>query len=158
MERYISIDVGGTNTKYSLVDSCGNFFDKHEVKSGTTSDEQVGVLVDVINSYKRKENIKGVAICMPGFVDPKGIVIRVNAIKGFTHYPLKERLEALTGVNVEIENDANCVALAEKFKGNAIHFDDFVALTLGTGIGAGIFMNGKNFCGDILLCLVKLGL
>ncbi|AHH03852.1 Glucokinase [Borrelia nietonii YOR] len=143
MERYVSIDVGGTNTKYSLADSGGNFLDKHEVKSGTTPDEQVGILVDIINSYKREEDVKGVAICMPGFVDPKGIVIRVNAIKGFTNYPLKEKLETLTGINVEIENDANCVALAEKFKGNAIHSNNFIALTLGTGIGAGIFMNGK---------------
>ncbi|APR65247.1 ROK family protein [Borrelia anserina] len=143
MERYIAIDVGGTNTKYSLADSGGNFLDRHEVKSGTTHDEQVGILVDIINFYKRDGNIKGVAICMPGFVDPRGIVIRVNAIKGFNNYPLKEKLETLTEVNVEIENDANCVALAEKFKGNAIHSNDFIALTLGTGIGAGIFMNGK---------------
>ncbi|WP_024653222.1 ROK family protein [Borrelia persica] len=143
MERYVSIDVGGTNTKYSLVDSDGNFLDKCEVKSGVNSDDQVKILVDVINSYKKEEDVKGVAICVPGFVDPKGIVIRVNAIKGFVNYPLKEKLENLTGVNVEIENDANCVALAEKFRGNAIHSNDFIALTLGTGIGAGIFLNGQ---------------
>ncbi|AYE36675.1 ROK family protein [Borrelia turcica IST7] len=143
MERYLAIDVGGTSTKYSLADSGGNFLDKHEVESGTTPDEQVGILVNIINAYKKDENIKGAAICMPGFVDPKGIVIRVNAIKGFINYPLKEKLKALTGVNVELENDANCVALAEKYKGNAIYSNDFIALTLGTGIGAGIFMNGK---------------
>ena len=143
MERYLAIDVGGTSTKYSLADRGGNFLDKHEVKSGTTPDEQVDILVNIINSYKKDEDIKGAAICMPGFVDPKGIVIRVNAIKGFINYPLKEKLEALTGVNVEVENDANCVALAEKFKGNAIYSNDFIALTLGTGIGAGIFMDGK---------------
>ncbi|WP_445436201.1 ROK family protein [Candidatus Borreliella tachyglossi] len=143
MVRYVAIDVGGTSTKYSLSDGGGNFLDRNEVKSGTTPDEQVEILVDIINSYKKEENIGGVAICMPGFVDPEGIVIRVNAIKGFVNYPLKERLETLTGVNIEIENDANCVALAEKFKGNAIYSNDFIALTLGTGIGAGIFMNGK---------------
>ncbi|WP_024655078.1 ROK family protein [Borrelia hispanica] len=143
MKHYIAIDVGGTNTKYSLADGGGNFFDKCEVKSGATADEQVDILVDIINYYKREDNVEGVAICIPGFVDPRGLVIRVNAIKGFTNYPLKERLENLTGVNVEIENDANCVALAEKFKGNAIHSNDFIALTLGTGIGAGIFLNGK---------------
>ncbi|QMU99571.1 ROK family protein [Borrelia sp. A-FGy1] len=143
MGCYAVIDVGGTSTKYSLADSGGNFLDKQEVRSGTTPDEQVDILVNIINFYKREENVKGVAICMPGFVDPKGIVIRVNAIKGFVNYPLKENLEALTGINVEIENDANCVALAEKFKGNAIYSNDFIALTLGTGIGAGIFMNGK---------------
>ncbi|BCR22239.1 ROK family protein [Borrelia sp. HM] len=143
MERYVSIDVGGTNTKYSLADSDGNLLDKHEVKSGATLDEQICILVNIINSYKIKENVNGVAICMPGFVDPKGIVIRVNAIKGFINYPLKKKLEVLTGVNVEIENDANCVALAEKFKGNAVNSNNFVALTLGTGIGAGLFMDGK---------------
>ncbi|ACH93765.1 xylose operon regulatory protein [Borrelia duttonii Ly] len=143
MKYYIAIDVGGTNTKYSLADGDGNFLDKFEVKSGATADDQVDILVDIINYYKREYNVEGVAICIPGFVDPRGIVIRVNAIEGFTNYPLKERLENLTGVNVEIENDANCVALAEKFKGNAVHSNDFIALTLGTGIGAGIFLNGK---------------
>ncbi|AFI31628.1 ROK family protein [Borrelia crocidurae] len=143
MKYYIAIDVGGTNTKYSLADGDGNFLDKFEVKSGATADDQVDILVDIINSYKREYNVEGVAICIPGFVDPRGLVIRVNAIEGFTNYPLKERLENLTGVNVEIENDANCVALAEKFKGNAVHSNDFIALTLGTGIGAGIFLNGK---------------
>ncbi|UPA16675.1 ROK family protein [Borrelia coriaceae] len=143
MGHYVSIDVGGTNTKYSFADSGGNLLDKHEVKSGVTVDEQVSILVDIIDSYKKEGDIKGVAISMPGFVDPKGIVIRVNAIKGFVNFPLKEKLETLTGINVEIENDANCVALAEKFKGHAIDANDFVALTLGTGIGAGIFMNGR---------------
>ena len=143
MEHYVAIDVGGTSTKYSLADSGGNFLDKHEINSGITPDEQVDILVNIINFYKKEANIKGVAICMPGFVDPKGVVIRVNAIKGFINYPLKEKLEALAGVNVEIENDANCVALAEKFKGNAVYSNDFVALTLGTGIGAGLFVNGK---------------
>ncbi|WP_025401006.1 ROK family protein [Borrelia crocidurae] len=143
MKYYIAIDVGGTNTKYSLADGDGNFLDKFEVKSGATADDQVDILVDIINYYKREYNVEGVAICIPGFVDPRGLVIRVNAIEGFTNYPLKERLENLTGVNVEIENDANCVALAEKFKGNAVYSNDFIALTLGTGIGAGIFLNGK---------------
>ncbi|WP_038366687.1 ROK family protein [Borrelia duttonii] len=143
MKYYIAIDVGGTNTKYSLANGDGNFLDKFEVKSGATADDQVDILVDIINYYKREYNVEGVAICIPGFVDPRGLVIRVNAIEGFTNYPLKERLENLTGVNVEIENDANCVALAEKFKGNAVHSNDFIALTLGTGIGAGIFLNGK---------------
>ncbi|UER67972.1 ROK family protein [Borrelia sp. BU AG58] len=143
MEYYVAIDVGGTSTKYSLADSSGNLLDKHEIGSGVTPDEQVDILVNVINFYKKEKNVKGVAVCMPGFVDPRGIVIRVNAIRGFINYPLKEKLEALTGVNVEIENDANCVALAEKFRGNAIHSNDFIALTLGTGIGAGIFVNGK---------------
>lgn len=91
MKYYIAIDVGGTNTKYSLADGDGNFLDKFEVKSGATADDQVDILVDIINYYKREYNVEGVAICIPGFVDPRGIVIRVNAIEGFTNYPLKER-------------------------------------------------------------------
>lgn len=113
MKHYLAIDIGGTNTKYSLADSSGVFFDKNEISTGTTSDELVNTLVNLINAYKESSNIAGVAICIPGFVDLKGNVIRVNAISGFVNYPLKERLESLTGVSTEIENDANCVALAE---------------------------------------------
>ncbi len=148
MKHYLAIDIGGTNTKYSLADSSGVFFDKNEISTGTTSDELVNTLVNLINAYKESSNIAGVAICIPGFVDLKGNVIRVNAISGFVNYPLKERLESLTGVSTEIENDANCVALAEKFKGNAIDSNDFIAITLGTGIGAGIFTNGKLLRGS----------
>ncbi len=148
MKRYLAIDIGGTSTKYSLADSSGVFLDKNEISTGATSDEQLNILVNLIDSYKKSNDIAGVAICIPGFVDLKGNVIRVNAISGFVNYPLKEKLEFLTGVNIEIENDANCVALAEKFKGNAIDSNDFIAITLGTGIGAGIFTNGKLLRGN----------
>ncbi|MCD2391295.1 ROK family protein, partial [Borreliella burgdorferi] len=148
MKHYLAIDIGGTSTKYSLSDSSGVFFDKNEISTGATSDEQVNILVNIINSYKELSDIAGVAICIPGFVDLKGNVLRVNAISGFVNYPLKERLESLTGVSTEIENDANCVALAEKFKGNAIDSNNFIAITLGTGIGAGIFANGKLLRGN----------
>ncbi|AEL18993.1 ROK family protein [Borreliella bissettiae DN127] len=148
MKRYLAIDIGGTSTKYSLADSSGVFFDKNEISTGATSDEQVNILINLINSYKESNDIAGVAICIPGFVDLKGNVLRVNAIPGFVNYPLKERLESLTGISTEIENDANCVALAEKFKGNAINSNDFIAMTLGTGIGAGIFANGKLLRGS----------
>lgn len=148
MKRYLAIDIGGTSTKYSLADSSGVFLDKNEISTGATSDEQLNILVNLIDSYKKSNDIAGVAICIPGFVDLKGNVIRVNAISGFVNYPLKEKLEFLTGVNIEIENDANCVALAEKFKDNAIDSNDFIAITLGTGIGAGIFTNGKLLRGN----------
>lgn len=93
MKRYLAIDIGGTSTKYSLADSSGVFLDKNEISTGATSDEQLNILVNLIDSYKKSNDIAGVAICIPGFVDLKGNVIRVNAISGFVNYPLKEKLE-----------------------------------------------------------------
>ena len=90
---------------------------------------------------------------MPGFINNKeGIPVACSYLRFIENYKLKDELAYRTNLEVRIENDANCVALAEKFNGNATECEDFICITIGTGIGGGIYLNnnlirGKQFKG-----------
>ena len=66
-----------------------------------------------------------------------------GAIRRFDQFEMKGWLEAKTGLPVTVENDANCVLLAERWQGKAKDIDNFLVLTIGTGIGGAIFCNGR---------------
>lgn len=145
MKNVIAIDIGGTFIKYGLVDELGNVLDtgkKETDKSGV--EKFINELVEIIDLYKSNENVVGVSISMPGFIDnKKGIPVVCSALKFIENYRLRDEIIKLTGLPVTVENDANCVALSEKFNGNAVECDDFICITIGTGIGGGIYLNGS---------------
>ena len=81
---------------------------------------------------------------MPGVIDVKrGHMITGGALYDLYDFPFKEELEKYVGIPVELENDVNCVALAEKWQGNAKECENFVCLTVGTGVGGAIYIDGK---------------
>lgn len=145
MRRYIGIDVGGTKVKHGVVLEDGSIVKKGMYDTRVQSlDDFLGDIIDVVNCYREEEEISGVAISMPGFIDNKrGIPLVCYTVKPTEGVNLKELLEEKLGIRVEVENDANCVALAEKFNGNAKECSDFICLTIGTGIGGGIYLNDK---------------
>ena len=94
--------------------------------------------------YSINNDVRGVAISLPGFINPNtGYSVHGGAITALINQNLKSLLEARVSLQVEVENDGNCVALAEKTSGNAQNCSDFICITIGTGIGGGIFVNGK---------------
>ncbi|MFP3749624.1 ROK family protein [Bacillus altitudinis] len=97
-----------------------------------------------MKEYQRTWNIKGIAMSLPGFVDSQtGYTEFAGAIIALNGQNVKTLLEEKTSLRVEVENDANCAALAEKFSGHAKECDSFICMTLGTGVGGGIFAGGE---------------
>ncbi|MGY4690967.1 ROK family protein [Salibacterium sp. K-3] len=149
MKQYIVFDFGGTTTKHGVVKEDGIFLEKSSYK---TNIEEFLIfksdLFSVINVYLRKYAIDGIAISMPGFIDTEtGYSEFAGAIKELNGKNLKTMMEEHFPIKVEIENDGNCAALAEKFNGNAVDCKSFICFTVGTGIGGGIFLNGSIWHG-----------
>lgn len=145
MKKYISFDVGGTKVKHGIVLEDGSILTKG---SYSTNREDLEVflveMVKTITQYQEEHEVEGVAISLPGFINPStGFAERAGAVISLDGKNLKELLEAIIPLRVEIENDGNCSALAEKWNGNAVGCEDFICYTIGTGIGGGIVVNGK---------------
>lgn len=132
--------------KYSLSDAAGNLAAPAAFSSGEASGKSI------LNGMKeiaaRYPNVRGIAVSAPGFVDPDtGYLSNGGAITAFHGFQLKEYIEAFSGIPASVENDVNCAALAEKWKGNAMHDRDFLCMTIGTGIGGALFLNGELYRG-----------
>ena len=151
MGRYLGIDVGGTEIKYGIFDENGNEFIEESGSAKSVRDD-LDKIIDILSRMiKSAKEIDGVGISIPGGVDNEnGVIIEGGAIPVLAGVDLIGILNEKTGFNVAIENDANCVVLAEKWIGNGKDCSSFVCMTIGTGIGGGMFINnkihvGKNF-------------
>ncbi|HDI02619.1 MAG TPA: ROK family protein [Candidatus Aenigmarchaeota archaeon] len=140
----IAVVVGGTNTACALFKE-NKIVKKTERRTEVASEEKlIEFIVKLIEEMKGERKIKKIGIGIPGPLDwKKGIVLNPPNIP-VRNFPLKRFLEKKFGVKVTIENDANCSALGiVKKKG----VKDFVLLTLGTGVGGAIVVNGKLYRG-----------
>ena len=141
MKKYLCVDVGGTAIKMGILDEAGTNYETKKVKVPPTIEEMYQVIVD---AFFHEDNLEGVALSMPGAVDSeKGIIGGSSAID-YIHGPhIKEDLESRLHVRVEMENDANCAALAEVWKGAASDVDDCCFIVSGTGIGGAVVKNRR---------------
>lgn len=156
MAKYIyGIDLGGTTVKMGLFDAAGEMLDKWEI---VTRKEEEGkyILPDIADSIKEKnqekqiavEDILGIGMGVPGPVNEDGVVLKCANL-GWGIFSVAEELAKLTGVpKVKIGNDANVAALGEQWRGGGRGFDSIVMVTLGTGVGGGIVLNGKILTGS----------
>lgn len=151
MGRYLGIDIGWTEIKYGIFDENGNEFIEESGSAKSVRDD-LDKIIDILSRIiKSAKEIDGVGISIPGGVDNEnGVIIEGGAIPVLAGVDLIGILNEKTGFNVAIENDANCVVLAEKWIGNGKDCSSFVCMTIGTGIGGGMFINnkihvGKNF-------------
>lgn len=151
---YIGIDVGGMSIKGGICTKDGKVLHKTTVKT-RVYDEKVSISEDIIATITNLlaisnltvKNIKGIGIGQPGSVDSKlGIIRYSNNIK-LTNIPLVAEVKKAFDVPVFLNNDANCAALGEYKFGSGKGFNDVVFVTLGTGVGSGIIINGKLFEG-----------
>lgn len=150
MGRYcFGVDLGGTTAKIGLFETSGNLIKKYEIP---TRKEENGkyILSDIASSLKDtisqmnidKKDIDGIGIGVPGPVIAQQTVNRcANLGWGVTN--VAQELEALTQLPVKVGNDANVAALGEYWKGEAAGCESMVMITLGTGVGGGIIINGK---------------
>ena len=154
MKEYcFGIDVGGTTVKCGLFSVKGDILDKWEIPT-RTENNGVNILPDVAAAIDAKiqekgiarDTIAGVGVGIPGPVNEDGAVIcAVNLHWGYVE--LEKQLEKLTGLTVKAGNDANVAALGEMWKGGGAGYHNVVMVTLGTGVGGGIIVNGKIVTG-----------
>ncbi|MDU4787932.1 MAG: ROK family protein [Clostridium sp.] len=148
MKKYLAFDIGGTKIKWGILNEEGVILEKSSFNTRTESEELF--LENIIKiALERKNEVEGVAISMPGFIDSiNGIPKVCYAIRCIEGKCITKIIEEKTGLKTSVENDGKCVALAEKFNGNATECSDFVCVTIGTGIGGGIYINNKLLRGS----------
>lgn len=147
MKQYLTIDIGGTVVKYSVMDEEYREYLQGAQPTKKNPEEFLEQIKTIVDEYR--EQIEGIAICMAGFINPvTGENTDFSVGENFRAYNLKVELESHTGLPVLVENDSNCAALGEMVKGAAIGIKDFCSITIGTGIGAAIVVDGKLLRGS----------
>ncbi len=155
MKYYAGIDIGGTNISTGIVDENFKIVGKGKIKTGTgrSYDE---VIVDIIETVRLAaadakvdmEDIKSIGVGCPGTCNTEtGIVEYSNNLR-WNNAPLVADIEKAFGKKTYFDNDANVAAYGEYLAGAAKGAKNAVVITLGTGVGAGIIINGKIFSGS----------
>ena len=147
------VDLGGTTVKIAYFDREGNLLDKWEIPT-VTENKGAQILTDIAASIRgyleRKQipdsSILGIGIGVPGPVDKKGVVNRCENL-GWGVFNVEEALSELTGFPVKAGNDATVAALGECWKGGGKNYESMILVTLGTGVGGGIIINGQPLYG-----------
>ena len=153
MKYCFGVDVGGTTVKLGLFTVEGELLDKWEIKT-YTENEGERILPDVAEAIKGKiaekllkaEEICGIGVGVPAPVDKNGAIERAANV-GWMAKEIKKELEELTGFPCVIGNDANVAALGEMWKGAGEGEKDLIMVTLGTGVGGGIIIDGHAVVG-----------
>ena len=152
----ISIDIGGTTFESAILDkdylNIVDMSSKWHVRDCSDSESLLGAICTQINDLLiknqiSKNKIQGVSVACPGPLDSKnGIILNTPNLKLFRNYALKEKLKEQFDCKISVENDANLFALGEWFLS---HQEEkvFVGVTLGTGLGFGLIINGDMFTG-----------
>lgn len=150
MMYYICIDIGGTSIKYGVLSEKGEIFIDGTVSTKVTEKENF-ILSDVkklirniLDEYRNYE-IEGICVSTAGVVNPeKGEIAYAGpTIPKYTGTKIKEELEKEFSISCEVENDVNCAGLGEYWKGAGKGSKSMVCLTIGTGIGGSVILDGK---------------
>lgn len=149
MKRYLSFDVGGTNTKFGIVTEKGEIILKDKIPTPKEREDFFNNIKDIAEKYRKEMDIQGIAFCMPGIIDTeRGYTVTAGALQNLYDCYMRDELEKLTGLKVALENDVNCVALAEKWLGNGKDEKNFICIAIGTGVGGAIIINDSLYRGS----------
>ncbi|MCR4694850.1 MAG: ROK family protein [Pseudobutyrivibrio sp.] len=141
----IALDIGGTCIKYGLVDQEGKEIASGLVATETSNQGFLNQVFSIIDEMRQgRDDILGIGISLPGFVNPAtGENTDFTVWPCFIAFNLKEEVEKHTGLPVCVENDSNCAAIAEGKVGAAKGCDNYLMVTVGTGLGGAIVTGGK---------------
>ena len=151
-QYYVGADVGGTTVKLGLFSEQGKLLDQWEIPTNKDNNGS-NILPDVAASVKEKANehhvvIEGIGVGVPGPVTEDGVVLKCANL-GWDVFSVEDKVRELTGIEkVKVGNDANVAALGEMWKGGGEGFQSIVMVTLGTGVGGGVILNGKILTGS----------
>ncbi|MBM7692066.1 putative NBD/HSP70 family sugar kinase [Peribacillus deserti] len=145
MKNYMVYDVGGSKVKYAVINENGDFLFKGDYPSAQNDFEQFQTdIIEVTLKNKELFNIEGIAFSCPGGVDSDtGIIGGASALPCIHGPNFKEIFGFAAGLPVEIENDANCAALGEVWKGAASENQNVMFTVIGTGIGGAVIKDRK---------------
>lgn len=151
-DKVIGIDIGGTNLRGALVDREGNILKRMRILSEADQgiDKLIDNLVGFIKGISEGESMQDIGIGIPGIIDSKnGIITQAPNILNVDDYPIKAVLVDKLGrdLNIVVENDANSAAVGEWWMGAAKEATSMVMITMGTGVGGGIVLDGKLWTG-----------
>jgi glucokinase len=151
----IGVDLGGTNLRIAAVDENGKIIEKittgTEIARGrdTVIFEMCTAIQDLTTRFRTSAgHLAGIGIGVPGIIEMRTGMLRQSPnLPGWEDYPVREEIERRLGTKVVLENDANSAALGEKWLGAASNVEDMCMLTLGTGVGGGIVLQGQIWHG-----------
>ena len=153
MKYCFGVDIGGTTVKLGLFTTDGEIVDKWEIKTRTENQGEA-VLPDIAEALKEKleekkidrDEVEGIGVGVPAPVNTEGVV-QNTANLGWGYKEVKREMDELSGMRAEIGNDANVAALGEMWLGAGKGRKNIVMVTLGTGVGGGIIIDGKPLVG-----------
>lgn len=146
--RLIGIDIGGTSIKFALMDDAGTIEKKWSIPTNI-AEKGKDIPKEICDSIRttledaRLATVKGIGIGVPGPISPDGKMFVQAVNLDWKDLPLKEIIETDLGIDVCLLNDANAAALGEMWKGAAQGKANLLFVTLGTGVGGGIVLNGE---------------
>jgi glucokinase len=149
-DRVIGVDIGGTNIKLGCYTREGNCLAALNIATPQPSspDSVIAAIAAAIRDLDPGQTAIALGVGVPGPADVKGRIAKLAInLPGWIDIPLADRLEALTGLPTAIGNDANCAGLGESWLGAGRRFQNWILLTLGTGVGGAIFIDGALFVG-----------
>ena len=153
MRYVVGIDIGGTNLVVGTVAEDGSELlemvtdPTHSEEGADAVMERLGRLVRASTAAAKGKEVIGVGVGAPGPLDTSTGVVLVTPNLGWTNFPLRDRVAAITGLPTEVDNDANCAVYGEWWRGAARGARAVVGLTIGTGIGGGIVLDGRIYHG-----------
>ncbi|AFR35139.1 ROK family protein [Riemerella anatipestifer] len=164
----LGIDIGGTNTKFGLVNHRGEILGKGRIKTDYDDiDDFINTLYKeiepILEQHDAKSQLEGIGIGAPNGNYYKGTIENAPNLKWKGIVPLAEKITAKFGVPCKVTNDANAAAYGEMMFGAARGMKDFIMITLGTGVGSGVIANGQlvyghdGFAGELGHTIVKPG-
>jgi glucokinase len=141
----IAADIGGTNIRVALISE--DLTIRKKLKE-LSSRDPLAILTQLIDSLlldsSGNTNVVGIGLAVAGIIDKSsGIILRAPNISGLAGFDIKHMIQNRFSIPVSVENDANAAAYGEKVAGAGREYDNFILLTLGTGIGGGIVMDNK---------------
>ncbi len=168
MKPYVvGIDIGGTNTVFGIVDARGNVLASSSIKTGKHAEikdyveELKNALNNLLEANDAVDKIAGIGVGAPNGNYFTGAIEMAPNLPWKGRIPLAELLQEAFGVPVALTNDANAAAIGEMTYGVARGMKDFIMITLGTGVGSGIVVNGQlvyghdGFAGELGHVIVK---
>lgn len=152
-EIAIGIDLGGTNCRVGIVSPKGKILKQEIFPIGRDRSPKsiINILKNAVTTVREYEStrVRGIGIGAPGIVDfENGIIIRSPHYPGWHNFKLRDELSKAVKLPVILDNDANIIAAGELWKGAGKGLKNFIMVTLGTGIGGGIVIDGRVFHGD----------
>ena len=145
--KYLCLDFGGTGVKYAIIDENFQLYDVNkENKIFQSHDEMITWVVDLFKTIHMK--LSGIAISYCGEMNPfTGLIKNGGSYRFNDNKNIKQILWSKCHVPVSIENDGNCAALAELYRGSLKETSNGAVLVLGTGVGCAIIINGELYRG-----------